>query len=105
VVCFPRNWWPEAERDVVSLGSSTVQAVWFLKCRALTEKSWIDDTEMEEEGVAEVLLDENATASAPRFENRCARCGTSFFPCLWLSVVCILPIFSEANLLCLTWFG
>lgn len=45
---------------------SPSQAVWFLKCRALTEKAWIDDTEMEEEGVAEVLLDDNATASAPR---------------------------------------
>ena len=43
-----------------------VQAVWFLKCRALTAKNWIDDTEMEEEGVAEMLLDDNAMASAPR---------------------------------------
>lgn len=43
-----------------------LQAVWFLKCRALTEKEWIDDTDIEEEGVAEVLLDENAVAQAPR---------------------------------------
>lgn len=42
------------------------QAVWLLKCQALTEKMWIDDTEMEEEGVAEVLLDENEMAQAPR---------------------------------------
>ena len=42
------------------------QAVWLLKCQALTQKMWIDDTEMEEEGVAEMLLDENAMASAPR---------------------------------------
>lgn len=42
------------------------QAVWFLKCRALTEKAYIDDTDMEEEGVGEVLLDDNATAQAPR---------------------------------------
>lgn len=40
--------------------------MWFLKTRALTLKSWIDDTEVEEEGVAEMLLDENATAQAPR---------------------------------------
>jgi tetratricopeptide repeat protein 8 len=40
--------------------------VWFLKCRALTAKNWIDDAEMEEEGVAEMLLDDNAMASAPR---------------------------------------
>jgi len=33
-----------------------------LKTRALTEKMWIDDTEMEEEGVAELLMDDNALA-------------------------------------------
>jgi hypothetical protein len=43
-----------------------LQAVWFLKCRALTAKSYIDDTDMEEAGVAEMLLDDNAMASAPR---------------------------------------
>eukprot|EP00735_Rhodelphis_limneticus_P006543 TRINITY_DN18959_c0_g1::TRINITY_DN18959_c0_g1_i1::g.21714::m.21714 TRINITY_DN18959_c0_g1::TRINITY_DN18959_c0_g1_i1::g.21714 ORF type:complete len:529 (+),score=65.76,sp/Q8VD72/TTC8_MOUSE/54.63/0.0,TPR_11/PF13414.1/72,TPR_11/PF13414.1/0.12,TPR_11/PF13414.1/0.00022,TPR_11/PF13414.1/0.012,TPR_11/PF13414.1/3.2e-07,TPR_11/PF13414.1/1.5e-09,TPR_11/PF13414.1/5e-05,TPR_11/PF13414.1/7.4,TPR_2/PF07719.12/1.4e+02,TPR_2/PF07719.12/5.4e+02,TPR_2/PF07719.12/4.4,TPR_2/PF07719.12/0.56,TPR_2/PF07719.12/0.87,TPR_ len=32
----------------------------------MTEQVWIDDTEMEEEGIAEVLLDDNATAQAPR---------------------------------------
>jgi tetratricopeptide repeat protein 8 len=42
------------------------QAVWYLKCRALTLKNWIDDTEIEEEGVAEMLLDNNAIAQAPR---------------------------------------
>jgi tetratricopeptide repeat protein 8 len=42
------------------------QQVWWIKARALTNKNWIDDTEMEEEGVAEVLLDENAVAAVPR---------------------------------------
>jgi tetratricopeptide repeat protein 8 len=42
------------------------QAVWFLKCRALTEKSYIDDSDWDEEGIAEVLLDDNAIAQAPR---------------------------------------
>ena len=42
------------------------QAVWYLKCRALTLKNWIDDTEIEEEGVAELLLDDNAIAQCPR---------------------------------------
>ena len=42
------------------------QSVWYLKCRALTLKNWIDDTEIEEEGVAEMLLDDNAIAQAPR---------------------------------------
>mmetsp|Transcript_1792 Transcript_1792/g.6239 ORF Transcript_1792/g.6239 Transcript_1792/m.6239 type:complete len:507 (+) Transcript_1792:246-1766(+) len=42
------------------------KAVWYLKCRALTLKNWIDDMEMEEEGVADLLLDENATAQMAR---------------------------------------
>ena len=40
--------------------------VWYLKCRALTMLHWVDDTDFEEEGAADVLLDENATASLPR---------------------------------------
>ena len=64
------------------------QAAWFLKCRALTSKQWIDDVEppgtiwqtfpilrsaqltapflarIDEEGVADLLLDENAVAQA-----------------------------------------
>ena len=46
------------------------QAVWFLKCRALTLRDWIDDTEMEEEGVGDLLLDENAVAATPRYVTR-----------------------------------
>lgn len=42
------------------------QAVWFIKCRALTLKNYIDDSDMEEEGVAELLMDDNAMAKAPR---------------------------------------
>eukprot|EP00668_Euglena_longa_P014170 GGOE01018146.1.p1 GENE.GGOE01018146.1~~GGOE01018146.1.p1 ORF type:complete len:526 (+),score=174.79 GGOE01018146.1:54-1580(+) len=42
------------------------QCVWYIKCRALTMKNWIDDTEMEDEGVAEVLLDQNQLADMPR---------------------------------------
>ena len=42
------------------------QAVWYLKCRAMTMLSWVDDTDFEEEGAADVLLDENATAALPR---------------------------------------
>ena len=42
------------------------QAVWYLKCRSLTLQAWVDDTDFEEEGVADALLDENATASLPR---------------------------------------
>ena len=42
------------------------QAVWYLKCQALTAQAWIDDTEMEDEGAADMLLDQNAMAEAPR---------------------------------------
>jgi tetratricopeptide repeat protein 8 len=37
-----------------------------MKCKVLTDKMWIDDTEMEEEGVAELLLDDNAISQLPR---------------------------------------
>jgi len=30
-----------------------------LKCRALTKKSWIDDLEIDEEGVADILMGKN----------------------------------------------
>ena len=42
------------------------QAVWFIKTRALTLQNWIDDTEVEEEGIAEMVMDENAMAAMPR---------------------------------------
>jgi tetratricopeptide repeat protein 8 len=42
------------------------QAAWYLKARALTAEAATDDTELEEEGVAEMLLDDNAIASMPR---------------------------------------
>eukprot|EP01032_Pedospumella_encystans_P010280 gene10280-12032_t len=42
------------------------QAAWMAKCRAVTKQNYIDDIELDEEGVAEMLLDENALASMPR---------------------------------------
>jgi len=45
--------------------------VWWIKCRALTNKNWIDDGELPEEGLGEMLLDDNSTAQV-------ARPGTSF---------------------------
>ncbi len=36
--------------------NSQDQAAWFLKCRALTKKMYIDDLEIEEEGVADMLM-------------------------------------------------
>lgn len=42
------------------------QAVWYLNARAMTAEACVDETELEEEGVAELLLDDNAIASMPR---------------------------------------
>lgn len=42
------------------------KAVWFIKLRALTGKAFVDDMDMEEEGVAEILMDDNAMSKAPR---------------------------------------
>ena len=42
------------------------KAVWFLKTRALTLSDYIDDTEMEEEGIADMMMDENALAEVAR---------------------------------------
>jgi tetratricopeptide repeat protein 8 len=36
------------------------QAAWVTKCRAVIKQNYIDDIELDEEGVAEMLLDENA---------------------------------------------
>ena len=47
------------------------QAAWLLKCKALTKKAWVDDLEIDEEGVADMIMDENAIATM-------ARPGTSF---------------------------
>ncbi|KAF5838486.1 TRP protein for flagellar function [Dunaliella salina] len=52
------------------------QAVWYLKCRALTLKNWIDDTEIEEQGLGDVLLDEHQTAQVARPGTSLARPGT-----------------------------
>lgn len=38
------------------------QAAWFLKARALTEQTYIDEVEMAEEGIAELLMDQTAIA-------------------------------------------
>jgi tetratricopeptide repeat protein 8 len=53
------------------------QAVWLLKCRALTARGFVDDVEVDDEGIAEVLLDDNAVAQAPRPGTSLRRPGTS----------------------------
>ncbi|XP_063588371.1 tetratricopeptide repeat protein 8-like [Penaeus indicus] len=42
------------------------QAVWSLKTRALTEEVWVDECDGEEEGLADVLMDDNTIASVAR---------------------------------------
>lgn len=44
----------------------TDEAMWFLKARALTMSVYVDDTDVDQEGIGDVLLDSNAMASAPR---------------------------------------
>lgn len=45
----------------------SLKAIWIVKCKALTKQNYIDDIEMDEESVAEMILDENALASMPRY--------------------------------------
>uniref|UniRef100_A0A2K5TYP2 Tetratricopeptide repeat domain 8 n=1 Tax=Macaca fascicularis TaxID=9541 RepID=A0A2K5TYP2_MACFA len=42
------------------------QAAWILKARALTEMVYIDEIDVDQEGIAEMMLDENAIAQVPR---------------------------------------
>ncbi len=56
-----------SDRRVRVVVAVVVQAVWLMKVRALTGKNEVDDTaDVEEEGVADLLMDENAMAKAPR---------------------------------------
>lgn len=42
------------------------QAAWTLKTRALTEQVYVDEVEVDEEGIAEMLMDDNAIAQVAR---------------------------------------
>ncbi|XP_062350731.1 tetratricopeptide repeat protein 8 isoform X5 [Cinclus cinclus] len=42
------------------------QAAWSLKTRALTEMVYVDEIDMDQEGIAEMILDENAVAQVAR---------------------------------------
>ena len=41
--------------------------MWAIKTKALAMLNYVDETEMEEQGVGDLLLDENTTAAAPRY--------------------------------------
>ena len=42
-----------------------MQAAWCLKTHALTEQVYVDVVEVDEEGIAEVLMDDNSMAQLP----------------------------------------
>ena len=46
----------------VNINLFCTQAAWFLKARALTEQTYVDEVEMEEEGIAELFMEDNAIA-------------------------------------------
>jgi tetratricopeptide repeat protein 8 len=53
------------------------QAAWFLKTRALTEQVYVDEVDMDEEGLAEMLMDDNAIAQVARPGTSLRRPGTT----------------------------
>ncbi|EDO48470.1 predicted protein, partial [Nematostella vectensis] len=42
------------------------KAAWCLKTRALTEQVYVDEVDVDEEGIAEMLMDDNSVAQLPR---------------------------------------
>lgn len=38
------------------------KAAWFLKIRSITEQTYVDEVEMDEEGIAELFMDDNVLA-------------------------------------------
>lgn len=56
------NWNPWQE---ITLTDFISQAAWCLKTRALTEQVYVDEIEVDEEGIAEVLMDDNSVAQLP----------------------------------------
>lgn len=52
--------------DEILAANPADQAAWLTKFRAIIKQNYIDDIELDEESIAEFLLDENNVASAPR---------------------------------------
>ncbi|KAL4613162.1 tetratricopeptide repeat protein 8 isoform X1 [Arapaima gigas] len=50
----------------ISLCGCYIQAAWSLKTRALTEMVYIDEVDVDQEGIAEMMLDESAIAQVAR---------------------------------------
>ena len=47
----------------------SLQSAWFLKARALTEQTYVDEVEMEEEGIAELFMEDTAIADVASKSN------------------------------------
>ncbi|NWV85077.1 TTC8 protein, partial [Dasyornis broadbenti] len=56
---------PPSEQELDS-EYTVFQAAWNLKTRALTEMVYVDEIDMDQEGIAEMILDENAIAQVAR---------------------------------------
>ena len=64
------------------------QAAWFLKARALTEQTYVDEVEMEEEGIAELFMEDNAIVDVASKKN----IGVTTFDDLYQVILCIIII-------------
>lgn len=64
--------------DEILSANPSDQAAWIIKCKAVIKQNYIDDIEMDEEGLAEMILDENA--------------GEQLFP--WISILIVYGRFS-----------
>ena len=64
--------------DEILSANPSDQAAWIIKCKAVIKQNYIDDIEMDEEGLAEMILDENA--------------GEQLFP--WMSILIVYGRFS-----------
>ena len=54
-----------------------LQAAWTLKTRALTEQVYVDEVEVDEEGIAEMMMDDNSIATVARPGTSLKKPGTS----------------------------
>lgn len=63
------------------------QAAWFLKGRALTEQTYVDEVEMEEEGIAELFMEDTAIADVASKSTMPRRPLTTITICLLVYVL------------------
>lgn len=61
-----------------------LQSAWCLKTRALTEQVYVDEVDVDEEGIAEMLMDDNAVAQLPRQLKSIFLSFIHFLPCSFI---------------------